>query len=98
MDSIKLDDGYALAIETEAKRLRLIVLHNDLELVCHKVTASELNRFMQQTDAHLFKGRLQLHKSGDHVAIIMKGEIIRLMPESEFQKLLNRQNMLAILH
>jgi hypothetical protein len=98
MDSIKLGDAYSLAVEAEAKRLRLIILDKDAELVCHKTTASELGRFLQQTDGHLFKGRLQLHKTSDHVAIIMKGEIIGSIPEFEFQILLNSQNTLVASH
>lgn len=98
MGSIKLNDGYSLIVELEAKRLRLIILDGDAELVCHKTTVSELNRFLQETDAHLFKGRLQLYKTGDHVAIIMKGESIGSMPISEFQMLTGGQNTLAISH
>ena len=98
MGSIKLDGGYSLVVEAETKRFRLIILDDNAELVCHKVTVSELNQFLQQTDTHLFKGRLQLHKTGDYVAIIMKGEVIGSIPESEFQILISSQNMLAASH
>lgn len=92
MDIIKMDDGYSLAVDVENKRLRLIVLNGDNELVCHKTTVSEVNRFLQQADAHLFKGRLQLDKTGDRIAIMMKGAIIGSIHESEFAMLLSRQD------
>lgn len=55
MVTIKLDNWYSLAVETESKRFRLIVFDGNEELVCHKTTVSELRRFLQQTEAHLFK-------------------------------------------
>lgn len=63
MDTIKLSERHSLGIEIENKRLRLIVLAGNEELVCHKTTVSELKRFLMHDKVRLFKGRLQLNKS-----------------------------------
>ena len=73
MITLQLTDQYTFAIERNDNRLRLIVLDGINEWVCRKTTQKELNRFLLNNEAHLFKGRLQLDKTGDDIAVNVKG-------------------------
>jgi hypothetical protein len=95
VNSIKLNGHLFLTIEPDNKRLRLIVSDGEVELVCHKTTLPELKRSLQQTDEHLFKGRLQLNKSGDEIVVILKGEAAGRVSSSEFGRFVD-QHVAAI--
>lgn len=73
---IKLDDRYDLAIEISGKNTRLVMYDNGVEKVCRKTTLKSLFEFIQSGENHLFKGRLQLFKNPDAIAIEVKGRVV----------------------
>ncbi|WP_295793281.1 hypothetical protein [Mucilaginibacter sp.] len=73
MNILKLDNGYDLAIENTGKKARLVVYNNGVENVCRKSTLKNVAAFMQSSDNHLFKRRLQLHKANGSINIMVKG-------------------------
>ncbi|MGN6640317.1 MAG: hypothetical protein ACTHJ8_15515 [Mucilaginibacter sp.] len=72
MSNLKLDDQLSLGIESYMGGLRLMVFDQDEVWVCHKVRVKVLKDFLKMEKGHLFKGRLQLDKSGDDVLIHKK--------------------------
>ena len=79
MITLKLKDQYTFAIEFYDKRLRLIVLDGINEWVCRKVTQKEFTAFLQNDEAHLFKGRLKLVKTGSDILVNVKGNDVGLI-------------------
>lgn len=87
-----LDNGYELAIENIDKKARLLVYNNGVENVCRKSTLKNIAAFMQTSENHLFKGRLQLHKENDMINILVKGNKVGEIPVSAFLSYLQRFN------
>ena len=77
MPTLPLTNNYTFAIEPITnRRVRLIVYQNDEELVCRKENLKQLNEFLSTDEARAFKGRLQLLKHGDDIAVEVKGELV----------------------
>jgi len=77
MAPIPLSQNYALSIEPYEKlRLRLIIYKNGEEYVCRKESLHNLKQFLSADEGRTFKGRLQLLKHGDDIAVEVKGELI----------------------
>ncbi|OCX51470.1 hypothetical protein BEL04_15700 [Mucilaginibacter sp. PPCGB 2223] len=75
MPTLPLTNNYTFAIEPiTARRMRLVVYQNGKELVCRKENLKQLNEFLNVDEARAFKGRLQLLKHGDDIAVEVKGE------------------------
>jgi hypothetical protein len=89
MDRINIGDQFSFLVEQEERRLRLIVFNGDEELVCHKADRAKIQRFIMADKSHLFKGRLQLDKTGDHIRISVKGKTAGIISLSKFEKLVN---------
>ena len=89
MSHIKLGDRLTISIEKE-NRLRLIVFDGSEELVCRKVNPSELKKFIQAENGHLFKGRLQLDKKDDNIFVSIKGAKTGVIALPEFEDLINQ--------
>jgi len=89
VNHIKLNDQLSFAVGRENKRLRLIVFDGSHELVCHKASKTELEYFIKAETAHLFKGRLQLDKSDNHITIHVKGTVMGIIEQDDFVKLIN---------
>lgn len=89
MAIIPLDNGFNLLFERGDKNLRLIISDGTTELACRKETTANLLHFLSSATNSLFKGRLQLHKHADVVAIILKGSAIGFIPIPAFKSLLN---------
>jgi hypothetical protein len=87
MDRINLSDQLSFSVEQEERRLRLIVFNGDVELVCHKADRAKIQRFIMADKSHLFKGRLQLDKTRNHISISVKGQIAGVIGLSEFESL-----------
>lgn len=96
MNAIKLNDQLSFSVEQEEKRLRLIVSNDQEELVCHKSNRNEIERFFRTENNHLFKGRLQLGKNGNHISIIVKDKIAGVINLVEFERLVNTANPISI--
>lgn len=89
MQRIILNEKLSFFFEPSDKKIRLVVTTADEELVCRKETLKKLHYFLAEEHAHLFKGRLQLFKSGDEIAIQVKNEIIVKIPVEKFRQALN---------
>jgi len=77
MHPITLNPTHSLAIDPYEKlRLRLIIYKNDEEYVCRKESLYKLKQFLTLDEGRAFKGRLQLLKHGDDIAVEVKGELI----------------------
>jgi hypothetical protein len=44
--------------------------------------------FLMQEETHIFKGRVQLYKSGPEVFIQLKGEIVGSISDAAFKKVI----------
>ncbi|RZL20725.1 MAG: hypothetical protein EOO96_24720, partial [Pedobacter sp.] len=71
MQQIILNEKLTLVFEPADKKVRLIVLQADEELVCRKETIKNLQQFLSAQKAHLFKGRLQLSKNEDVIEVLL---------------------------
>lgn len=77
MSHIPLSTNYSLGIEPYEKlRLRLIVYKNGEEYVCRKESLYKLKQFLNADEGRAFKGRLQLLKHGDDIAVEVNGELL----------------------
>ena len=75
MQLIPLTQNYSFAIERYEKlRVRLMIYKNGELRVCRKESAYKLNQFLTQDEAKAFKGRLQLFKHHDDIAVEVKGQ------------------------
>jgi len=74
---IQLPHNYTLGIEPITnRRFRIIVFKSGEELVCRRENLKQLRQFLDADEAKAFKGRLQLLKHGDDIAVEVKGELI----------------------
>jgi hypothetical protein len=70
-------DNYTFSIEPVTnRRYRLIIYKNGEEHVCRKESLYKLKQFLSADEGRAFKGRLQLLKHGDEIAVEVKGELI----------------------
>lgn len=70
MTTLPIAPNYSLTIEPYEKlRLRLIVFKDGEIYVCRKESIYKLKQFLAIDEGRAFKGRLQLVKHGDVVAI-----------------------------
>ena len=89
MAELLLDDDITLETELEDGKLRLIIVKDNQEWVCHKTTVKEINSFLAGGEHSLFKGRLQLIKDQDNILIKVKDEIVGVVDNRAFYKLIN---------
>ncbi len=87
---IPLSHNYALGVERYDKlRLRLIVYQNNEEYVCRKESLYKLKQFLNLDEGRAFKGRLQLLKHGDDIAVEVKGQQMGMLAKADIQHYLN---------
>lgn len=89
MNPVKLNDAYFFTIESDGKKVRLIVTDGTNELVCRKETMNRLIRFCTEESSRIFKGRLQLLKQDGIISVEVKGNIIGTITTHLFLKHLN---------
>jgi hypothetical protein len=70
----RLEENYTFSIESQGKRVRLVVYRSAVEKVCRLETRKNLEKLLLPDENHLFKGRLQLNKSRDGIGVIVKGK------------------------
>jgi hypothetical protein len=85
---LQLNDNHYLTTKTHNKRVRLIVVNNDIEVVCRKETTRNLSQFLTLNEGRIFKGRLQLYKHNDHIAVEVKGVNIGLITRDQLSQLM----------
>jgi hypothetical protein len=96
MDNLRLDGQLSLGIETYASGLRLMVFDHDEIWVCHKVRVKILKDFIKTDTGHLFKGRLQLDKSGDDILVSVKSNKAGIIRAADLEELMNAQLAIAL--
>jgi RNA binding exosome subunit len=89
MESINLENNLKLSFEKLPHTIRLIVSKDNEELVCRKEKLRNLLAFTELNKAEVFKGRLQLCKSDDKIAIQFKNENISTISAESFEQALN---------
>lgn len=87
-----LTDTYSFALEHADKKLRLVIYDGDTELVCRKEERKRLDAFLLRDSDHIFKGRLQLLKKKDTIAIQVKGKVVGQLNTADFQHMLHEGN------
>lgn len=85
---IKLNSSYSLSSEPHLKGVRLIVLDNGNEWVCRKESFKKLNSFLSLDGGRIFKGRLQLYKHQNAIAVEVKGNNMGEICVTQLKKLL----------
>lgn len=90
MESIDLHNDLKLSFEKLPHTLRLIISKNDVEWVCRKEKLKTLFLFLEAREKSLFKGRLQLFKFDDKIAVQVKNEVIGTISAETFQQTLNK--------
>lgn len=87
MNQIRLNDGIRMRIETMDNNVRLVLSKNSKELACRKGPLKEIDKFLALDTGNLFKGRLQLSKKDDLVAIHLNNKIVGEVTTIELNKL-----------
>jgi hypothetical protein len=88
MKEIKLNDKLTLSFEALENRFRLVISSKGEELACRKERTKNLLQFLTAETSHLFKGRLQLNKKDEHIAVILKNEVIGIICSSQFSNII----------
>lgn len=88
MQQIILNEQLTMSFEPDHKKVRLVVLHADEELVCRKETIKKLQQFLSVKQAHIFKGRLQLSKNDDVIEILVKQNSAGIISSNTLKKIL----------
>jgi hypothetical protein len=90
MHQVLLNNTLTLSFEPLGKKVRLIISEADVELACRKETIKNLKHFLTEDEMKIFKGRLQLHKKGDIVEILLKDKPIAVVASIDFKQILNK--------
>ena len=96
MTPLKLNEAYSLAIEPSQKKVRLVVYKNGVENVCRRDTIVHLEHFILSDEERIFKGRLQLCKSGDSLNVEVKGDTIGTLKFNDFINFLEQAKTVYI--
>lgn len=83
-----LNEKLMLSFLPSHQAVKLVISEADVELVCRKETLKNLIQFLKADEMHIFKGRLQLHKQGKIIEVIMKNKSIAIVASSDFEKAL----------
>ena len=79
----------SLLVQPDGKKLRLVLTDGSTELACRRETPANLRRFLTSPQTQLFNGRLQLHKTGEAIAVSLKGEQLGVVSIEDFGKALD---------
>jgi hypothetical protein len=85
-----LDHMIEFSLESDNKRVRLVIYKNAEEWVCRKENISRIKEFLLQHEARLFKGRLQLSKVGEKIYVEVKGEVVGIIQHDDFAKMIDQ--------
>lgn len=89
MDNIGLDNTFTFSVEPYNGKLRFVVSVQGKEFVCRIERKKAVQSFLHKKNSNIFRGRLQLHKLNNDIAVQVKGEVIGNVPVSSFQKLIS---------
>ena len=96
MNKITISDQYSFEAKHESNSLRLVVFENGEELACRKVAFREFEQFLKKDTGHLFKGRLQLDKSGDDILVSVKNNKAGTIRAADLAQLINAQSFVVL--
>ena len=89
MDNIRLNNTFTFAVEPYNGKLRFVVSEQGKEYVCRIEGKKTIESFLQEENNSIFKGRLQLHKLNNEIAVEVKGEVVGNLSVSSFQKMIS---------
>jgi hypothetical protein len=89
MNCLRLNKSLTLSVESYNGKLRFVVIESGHERVCRIERKKAIAAFLQTESSSIFKGRLQLHKHRNEIAVEVKGEVVANIPLSSFQKLIS---------
>jgi hypothetical protein len=89
MNSLRLNKSLTLSVESYNGKLRFVINESGHEWVCRIERKKAIATFLQTESSSIFKGRLQLHKLKNEIAVEVKGEVVGTVPLSSFQKLIS---------
>ncbi|RXK60883.1 hypothetical protein ESA94_10520 [Lacibacter luteus] len=89
MNNIRLNNTLSFSVEPYNGKLRFVVYENSKEYVCRIERKKAMETFLIADTASIFKGRLQLHKYNNEIAVEVKGEIVGNILLSSFKKMLS---------
>ncbi len=87
MNSARLNKSLTLSVEPYNGQLRFVVNEAGREWICRIERKKAIDAFLQRESGSIFKGRLQLHKLKNEIAVEVKGEVVGNISVSSFQKL-----------
>ncbi|MBP6688311.1 MAG: hypothetical protein KA160_10680 [Lacibacter sp.] len=79
-----------LSVEPYKQKQRLVVTDQGNEWVCRIESIRNLEMFLQQEQASIFKGRLRLHKHSKEISVEIKGNIVLQLTVASFRKMIER--------
>ena len=89
MQILKINNNVSFGIERDEKKVRLVVFDKEEELACRKETVTNLMRFIESGEAHIFKGRLQLYKKSELIEIQLQRKKLGSVSAGNFEKCLS---------
>ncbi len=89
MNNIRLNNTLRFSVEPYNGKFRFVVYENNNEHVCRIERKKAIDTFLLADTASVFKGRLQLHKHKNEIAVEVKGEVVGRVPLSSFKKMLS---------
>ncbi|GGI25990.1 hypothetical protein [Pedobacter mendelii] len=90
METINLQNDLNFSFEKLPDTIRLIISKNNEEWACRKEKLKNLISFLEADEMHIFKGRLQLFKSGNKIDIQVKNKKISSISTETFQQALDK--------
>lgn len=89
MNNIRLNNTLGFSVEPYNGKLRFVVYENNNEHVCRIERKKAIDTFLLADTESIFKGRLQLHKQENEIAVEVKGEVVGRIPLSSFKIMLS---------
>jgi S-adenosylmethionine hydrolase len=89
MDNTRLDNTFTFSVEPYNGKLRFVVSDQGKQSVCRIERKKTIECFLHGRNSSIFKGRLQLHKLNNDIAVEVKGEVVGNVSVSSFQKLIS---------
>lgn len=85
---IQLKNNLSFSVDKDGSKIRLVVYQYDDEWVCRKETKKAMNEFLEQEEARIFKGRLQLYKYKDELTVEVKGSSVGIISVKQFSQMI----------
>ncbi len=82
---------FALYLEKQGPKVRIVILEDGEELVCRKESISALKKWIDSTEPKLFDGRLTLHREdGNFIGLFFLNNPVGKIAAADFLALIER--------